>query len=263
MAVLDVSVDAGIAIVTLNRPEARNALSPELAAAIPAAIVELDDRDDVACIVLTGTDPAFCAGFDLRELSSGDRKLGTSVEPTYTTALPPHRTPIIGAINGAAVTGGFELALACDFLIASDRARFADTHARVGVIPGWGLTVLLPEAIGIRRARYLSVTGAFISAATACEWGLVNEVVPHESLLDRARAIAAEVVALPRAAVREVNALYNEVSILPREDALVLERRRAREWIAARLVKSDLAARRDDIVRKGRELSGQAEKEPS
>src|SRR3546814_3076744 len=113
----------------------------------------LDGRDDVAAIVLTGADPAFCAGLDLKELAGG----GDALKETGATGerkagspgpIPDMDTPVIGAVNGVAITGGFELALQCDFLIASDRARFADTHARVGIMPGWGLTVLLAEAIG-------------------------------------------------------------------------------------------------------------------
>jgi enoyl-CoA hydratase len=258
VAVLEIDIAAGIAVVTLNRPEARNALSPELAAALPKAVNDLDNDDGVSCIVLTGADPAFCAGFDLRELATRTETPGTAPEPAFVTALPPHRTPVIGAINGAAVTGGLEIALACDFLIASDQARFADTHARVGVLPGWGLTVLLPEAIGIRRARYMSVSATFISATTACEWGLVNEVVPHDHLLDRARSVAAEIAALDRSVVREVNALYAEVGSMDRLDALVHERRRAREWISNRLERAALAQQREAIVAKGRMLATEA-----
>src|SRR5690606_20981276 len=97
--------------------------------------------------------------------------------------FPDMETPVIGAVNGVAITGGFELALACDFLVASEQARFADTHARVGIMPGWGLTVLLPEAIGFRRAKEMSTTGNFLDAQTALAWGLVNHVVPHAELL--------------------------------------------------------------------------------
>src|SRR5690606_31631575 len=155
---------------------------------VPRTLRELDDDPDVRVMILTGADPAFCAGLDLKELGSS----GLSADPDA-TPLPfgSLTKPLLGAINGAAVTGGFELALGCDLLIASERARFADTHARVGVMPGWGLTVLLPQAIGIRRARQMSFTGNYVDAATALAWGLVNEVVPHETLLDRARAIAA------------------------------------------------------------------------
>ena len=126
----------------------------------------MDDDPEVDVVILTGADPAFCAGLDLKELGSTGRNLGAPSSRQASTerqaspeqaATPPRRglgplsKPVIGAVNGVAITGGFELALCCDFLVASDRARFADTHARVGVMPGWGLTVLLPQAVGIRR----------------------------------------------------------------------------------------------------------------
>ena len=256
MSVVLTEISDGIATITLNRPEARNALNPALAAAFPAAITECDQRDDVLAIILTGADPAFCAGFDLRELSTRERGSEPNPPPPYRAAIPPHRTPVIGAINGAAVTGGFEIALACDFLIASDRARFADTHARVGLLPGWGLTVMLPEAIGIRRAKQLSLSGAFLDARTALDWGLVNEVVEHHLLLHRAREIAAQIVANPSASVQAVMALYDEVAELAPPQAWTLENERARVWIAGRFDRAGLAERREGIVETGRRLAG-------
>lgn len=226
------AVDERVAVVTLNRPEARNALDAELAAALPAAIAAADADPEVAAIVLTGADPAFCAGFDLRNVRAGAKR-GENPHPGWWGALPPTRVPVIGAVNGAAVTGGLEIALACDFLIASERARFADTHAEVGMLPGWGLTILLPEAVGARRARQMSLTGDFIDAATALAWGLVNEVVPHEQLLPRALEVAHQVAALPAAA--EVRALYAEVAPMGGGPAAFEhENRRARAWAAAR-----------------------------
>lgn len=234
MGVVLTEIVDGIATITLNRPESRNALNPELAAAFPAAIIECDQRNDVLAIILTGADPAFCAGFDLRELSTRERGTEPNPPPPYRAAIPPHTKPVIGAINGAAVTGGFEIALACDFLIASERARFADTHARVGMLPGWGLTVMLPEAIGVRRAKQLSLSGAFLDARTALDWGLVNEVVEHDQLLVRSREIAAQIAANPANAVQAVMALYDEVAELSPPQAWTLENERARVWIAAR-----------------------------
>ena len=195
-----VEVADGVATVTLNRPEARNALSRELNRELAGAITRLDADEDVRCLILTGADPAFCAGVDLKELSTEDRstqQARQSAPASHFGMLPPHETPIIGAVNGPAVTGGFEVALGCDFLIASERARFADTHARVGVMPGGGLTVRLPRLIGVDRARRMSFTGDYIDAATALLWGLVVEVVPHEALLPRARDIAAAVSSIP------------------------------------------------------------------
>ena len=107
--------------------------------------------------------------------------------------MPPLTKPLIGAVNGVAITGGFEVALACDFLVASEKAAFADTHARVGIMPGWGLTVLLPEAVGFRRAKELSATGNFLDAPTALAWGLVNHVVAHDECVPFAQELAADI----------------------------------------------------------------------
>ena len=124
--------------------------------------------------------------------------------------MPSIGKPVIGAVNGVAVTGGFELALACDFLVASERARFADTHARIGVQPGWGLTVLLPQAVGIRRARELSLTGNFLDAETALAWGLVNHVVAHDELLPTARQLAADIASNDQVGARRILRTYAE-----------------------------------------------------
>ena len=143
----------------------------------------------------------------------------------------PRTKPLIGAINGVAVTGGFELALACDFLIASDRARFADTHSRVGIQPGWGLTVLLTEAVGVRRARELSATGNFLDAPTALTWGLVNHDVAHDELLPYCRQLAADIVSNDQAGVRQILATYAAGSLVTAEAWWDLEVRAAREWV--------------------------------
>ena len=166
-----------VATVTLNRPEARNALSSEVLRLLPQLMREADGRDDVDVVILTGADPAFCAGLDLKELGSsaghlrpGQRRpRGTA--PTARGPFPDMAKPVIGAINGPAITGGFEIALNCDFLVASERARFGDTHTRVGVMPGWGLTVLLQQAIGVRRAKEMSVTGNFLDAHDSAQLG--------------------------------------------------------------------------------------------
>lgn len=205
--------DGGVAVITLNRPSARNALNAELRDALIGAVVELDGRDDVGAIVLTGADPAFCAGLDLRELSAGGATAPTDPVAALVAArgpFPPRRTPLIGAINGPAVTGGLEIALACDFLVASERARFADTHARVGVMPGWGLTVRLPEAVGLRRAKQMSLTGNYIDAATALAWGLVNAIVPHGALVATAIGMARDIASTPPRSIAELLSIYDD-----------------------------------------------------
>jgi len=241
-----------IGVLTLNRPEARNALSPELTHAVQDSLVDLDGRDDVAVVIMTGADPAFCAGVDLKRLAATHQPGLTMERDPWLGALPPHTTPVIGAINGPAVTGGFELALACDFLLASERATFADTHARVGVMPGWGLTIRLPELIGINRARQMSFTGDFIDARRAYEWGLVNEVVPHDTLLERARQVATSIVGIPGENVREIRAMYAEMNGLIGRAAWEQEVVRSQDWMARRFDQGRLAAEREAIIRRGR-----------
>ena len=165
----------GVAVVTLNRPDARNAVNVEMAAAIVGAIGACQDA---RCIVVTGTDPSFCAGLDLRNLGT-DRL--TDIPP-FVAAVAESAVPTIAAVNGAAVTGGFEIALSCDFIVASERARFADTHVRVGVYPG-PVLVELPRRVGMAKAREMSMTGNFVDAATALRIGLANHLVAHDDLL--------------------------------------------------------------------------------
>ena len=257
--VILVEVSDRVAVVTLNRPEARNALNPELTAALPEAIAAADARDDVDAIVLTGADPAFCAGVDLKSLSSDGevRHVVASDPDALIRPFPETAKPVIGAINGAAVTGGFEVALTCDFLVASERARFADTHARVGIMPGWGLTVLLAEAIGHRRAREMSVTGNFLDAPTALVWGLVNHVVPHEELLSFTRQLALDVASNDSAGVQNVLATYREEERVTDHETRRLELRRSQEWLESQSgVADEVAKRREAVMARGRSQQG-------
>lgn len=260
VALLDVA--DGVAIVTLNRPEARNALSSELIATLAVVVAEAEGRDDVEVLILTGADPAFCAGLDLKELGADGgplKRAPTEGAPGGATAQRARKgtmlatsKPIIGAVNGVAITGGLELALNCDFLIASERARFADTHARVGVHPLWGLTVLLPQAVGIRRAREMSATGNFVDAQTALEWGLVNHVVAHEDLLPTARRVAADIISNDRRAVRAILATYEEASRVTGAEAWNVEARGAAAFQKGGVDPDDIERRRQGILDRGR-----------
>ena len=173
---------------------------------------EADGRDDVDVLILTGADPAFCAGLDLKELGIVRRqprrrqRVGRLAQHDRRPRARSRSSikPLIGAINGVAITGGFELALNCDFLIASEHAKFGDTHTRVGVMPGWGLTVLLPQAIGVRRAREMSFTGNFLSAEEALQFGLVNHVVAHDDLIPFTRSIATDIIGNDQDGVRQI-----------------------------------------------------------
>jgi enoyl-CoA hydratase len=253
VVLLDVA--GGTATVTLNRPQARNALSREVLRTLPRVIQDCDARGDVRVVIITGADPAFCAGLDLKELGSGERRRADAADaPTEPGGpLPRIGKPIIGAINGAAITGGFELALNCDFLVASDRARFADTHTRVGIQPGWGLTPLLREAVGIRRARELSTTGNFLDAATAFAWGLVNHVVPHERLLPFCRQLATDIASNDPAGVTRILTTYRDGSMVTEREAWALEAEVSREWMATgHGSAAEVARRREDVMARGR-----------
>ena len=252
-----VEVAAAVATVTLNRPDARNALNRDLRKALPATMRELDGRDDVAAIVLTGADPAFCAGLDLKELAAGGnalRETGAAggAGPRQRGPFPEMHTPVIGAVNGVAITGGFEVALACDYLVASERARFADTHARVGIMPGWGLTVLLPEAIGIRRAKEMSTTGNFLDAETALQWGLVNHVVAHDELIPFAQQLARDIATIDPKAVRQMLATYDEGALRDGAGAWALESEVAGRWQGEGLDPAALETSRQAVIARGR-----------
>jgi len=255
--VILVERDEAVATVTLNRPQARNALSTELRKALWQTMGELDRDDAVAAVVLTGADPAFCAGLDLKELAatSGAALGETGAAGDTTTSrgpMPPMETPVIGAVNGVAITGGFEVALACDFLVASERAAFADTHARMGIMPGWGLTVLLPEAVGVRRAKELSSTGNFLDARTALTWGLVNHVVPHDELLPFARTLAEDIASNDLAGVRRMLRTYDQGALGTGAEAWALEGRVAGEWQSGGRDGADIEARRRAVTERGR-----------
>lgn len=250
-------ISEGVAVISLNRPEVRNALNSQILRAIPEVIASLEENPEVDVLVLTGTDPAFCAGLDLREL--GDT--GGNIEPEAQSSMSkgpfPERTkPLIGAINGVAVTGGLELALACDFLIASDRAQFADTHARVGVMPGWGLSVLLPQAIGVRRSREMSLTGNYVGAELAASWGLVNRVVPHEDLIGTVLELAADIRSNNQQGVRQMLQTYERTTSVTLEEGWDVEAKMGREWLRVTNFRpEDVAERRANIQNRGRSQS--------
>lgn len=227
---------SGYAVVTLNRPESRNALSSELMLALTQTVDALEADPAVRVLIVTGAGRAFCAGLDLKELGQGGLRVGQiagSGENVPRGMRDPVRAlerfsgPIIGAINGPAATGGFELALACDVLLASPEAKFADTHARVGVMPGWGLSQKLSRAIGVYRAREVSLTGNWVSAEQAAAWGFVNRVVPGEQLLPAARKLAGDMLgAIPEMLVR-YKAVINDGHALAFGEGMKLERERA------------------------------------
>ena len=251
------AVSERIATVTLNRPDARNALSSEVLDLLPALLIEADGRDDVDVVILTGTDPAFCAGLDLKELGSTAGNIGrTNRTDGSHGPFPPMTKPVIGAINGPAVTGGLEIALRCDFLVASEQARFADTHARVGIMPGWGLTVLLPQAIGLRRAKEMSLTGNYVGAVEALALGLVNHVVPHEELVPVAQSLARDIASNDPEGVAALLASYKETALTTAAEGLLIEHRVSQSWQDRHFDPAEIERRRSAVVARGRSQTG-------
>lgn len=228
-APLLVRVEDGVATLTLNRPAALNSLNAALRDALVGTLREMDGRDDVSVIVLTGSGRAFCAGLDVKELAAsasdvtknvGDSDIGATI-----TAL---RKPIIAAINGLAVTGGFEITLACDIVLAGDSAYFQDTHAKIGLLPGWGLSQRLPRTIGLSRAKEISLSARKVSAEEAARLGFVSRVVPDEGLPEEARALALSIAQWRPEHIRHIKALMDRGFGMPLAQALEFEAAEAR-----------------------------------
>jgi enoyl-CoA hydratase len=250
----------GCAVLALNRPQAANALSLALRRELVQAIERCEADPSVRVLVLTGNGKAFCAGLDLKEL-------GAAADPSAALASAPHEDPVlalrrfsgpvIAAVNGVAVTGGFELALNCDILLASTHARFADTHVRVGVMPGWGLSQLLPRLIGSCRAKELSLTGNFLDAQQAEAWGLVNRVVAPEQLLPQALQLARDMLSAQPDLLLQYKRLIDDGLQGTLAAGLALESQRSRAW-ASQVQATSIANAREGIRARGREQAGAA-----
>jgi enoyl-CoA hydratase len=218
----------GVLTVVFDRPAARNALTVAMRQRLEELCAAVDEDDDIAVVVLTGTDPAFCAGADMKEIAA----LGRALPPTDPgRAIRSVRKPVVGAVNGPCVTGGLEIALSCDFLVASESACFADTHAHLGVLPRWGMSALLPRAVGVRWAKELSGTRAVIGPADALRIGLVNHVVPHVQLAARVREITDSIRRGQPSAVAATFDLYDDGLDLSQAEALALESQRGAAWV--------------------------------
>lgn len=241
----------------LDAPERRNALDLDTMAALVRELRAADADEDVRAIVLAGTDPAFCAGLDLEEVAAGRLDLTevASRDADVWAVLQSLATPTIAAVNGTAVTGGLELVLCCDVAIASEQARFADTHARVGIHPSGGLTVLLPRFVGLRQALGMSLTGRFVDAAEAVSMGLVNAVVPHAALGAAVDAAVDAVVGTDPVVVRELLATYRLLSGVDLAAAFEVERERGRGLVVD---PEAVEARRQAVIERGRRLAGSA-----
>ncbi len=259
-SVLLVDRQPPVALVTLNRPQQMNALSSELRLAIGHALAQLEADQTIRAVVLTGAGRAFCAGMDLAELSSGGSEasgydLAVAGQDEMRDGLAGFSGALIAAVNGAAATAGFELALACDLIIASTHAKFLDTHARVGILPGWGLSVRLPRLIGMARAKEVSLSGNALQADRAHEWGLVNRVVESGELIEESLALARDMASCLPGLMEDYKRLIEEGAALPLPEALERERAIATES-SKQIASTEIAGRRADVQSRGRSQSG-------
>ncbi|EEF43100.1 probable enoyl-CoA hydratase 1, peroxisomal [Ricinus communis] len=220
----------GVAKITINRPKSLNSLTKSMMTRMAKEIKALALDDSVRVIILTGSGRAFCSGVDLtsaEDVFKGDVK---DVESDPVAQMELCQKPIIGAINGFAVTAGFEIALACDILVAAKGAKFMDTHARFGIFPSWGLSQKLPRIIGAGRAREASLTAMPINAEQAEKWGLVNYVVEESELLTKAEEIAQAIIKNNQDLVRRYKSVINDGLKMDLGHALSLEKERAHDY---------------------------------
>ncbi len=200
---VETSVDEGVALCRLDRPEARNALSPELMEELATAVERFDADRGVRCIVIAGSDEAFASGADIAALR--ERSFEESLRhpaAAFWRRLAACRTPLVAAVSGFALGGGCELALLCDLIVASETTQLGQPEITLGIIPGGGGTQRLARVIGKQRAMDLVLTGRRIDAAEAHRLGIVNEVAPRDGWLERALELAKRVATGPPIAVR-------------------------------------------------------------
>lgn len=225
-------VEEGMAIILFERPEKRNALNPQMMDEINAALYEAEETSDVSAIILTGGEKAFISGTDM-DFLLGEGKEEPTPQRMYASHYPTQavyrhlaivRKPTIAAIAGYAFGGGLELALCCDFRIASEKTKLGTPEIKLGILPGAGGTQRLSRFIGITKAKELVMTGEPILAEEAHHLGLLNKVVPVEALLDEAKAFAAKFRKLPAFAVETAKALLDTGSNMGLKEALELER---------------------------------------
>lgn len=221
--------DAGFATLQLHRPDKLNTLSKQLRREFAQAVATLEADPAVRVLILTGVGRAFTAGMDLDEWGEGSEPAAGAYDADPVSAILSFSGPVIGAINGLAITGGVEIAMACDLLVASTAARFADTHAQVGLLPGWGGSVRMVQRIGLARAKELALTGRFLGADEALAWGFVNHVVPPEQLLPKAEELARQMAATVPDTLVAYKKLLDAEAATTLADGLRIERETSRQ----------------------------------
>ena len=255
--VLLVERETAVATVTLNRPNQMNALNAELRIALGDALAELEADPEIRAVVLTGAGRAFCAGMDLKEIGGGSEgqtgyELSVAGQDAMRAGFENFSGPVIAAVNGAAATAGFEMALACDIIFVAKGAKFLDTHARVGIVPGWGLSQRLPRIIGINRAKEVSLSGNALTAKLAYEWGLANRVCEAETLLQEAKALALDICSCVPGVMEQVKTMIDTGYTMHFEDAMAYELETGIES-SKQIDSAKIGERRAAIIERGRD----------
>mgnify|MGYP003986476701 FL=1 len=201
----------GVAILTLNRPEALNSLSPNLFIELRAHVESIAvDTENIGCVILRGAGRSFCAGNDLKSIQEGQVAPTPSYQKDTVNMIENLPQPVICEVRGHCYTGGLELALSCDLLIASETAKFSDTHGKWGMTPGWGMSQRLPRRVGTLKAKEMSFTARAYTGAEAAAMGLANQCVADSDLEAVVRAMAADIVGTSWHSLRGNKMLYNE-----------------------------------------------------
>jgi enoyl-CoA hydratase/carnithine racemase len=214
----------GIATLTLNRPEKLNAITPALMVDLREHLDRIARDESVRCVILRGAGRSFCAGHDLSAITSGEQGPSGHYEPETIDALENLPQPTVARIHGHCFTGGLELALGCDLLVASESARLGDTHGQWGLVPIWGMSVRLPERIGPSRAKELMFTSRRITGAEAAAIGLVDRACPEEELDELVSALAEEIAENSPGTNRIDKRLLRDAVRMSRDEALLHER---------------------------------------
>jgi len=225
MSSVTLEIDGHIALITLNRADKLNAMTPEMTDELRAHVAAVNGNDEIRAVMLTGAGPkSFCAGSDIRELDAYPTAWSFRGRPDYCDAVRSLTKPSIAAINGYAFGGGLEMAMSCDIRIASPNARFAAPEIKLGWIGGGGMTALLAHSIGPSNAALMVMTGDPVEADRGFAWGLVSEIVEADTLLDRAREIAAAIAARAPIAAETAKLNLKAAYAMPLENAVQYER---------------------------------------
>ncbi len=240
---LTVSKQEGFALITINRPQALNALNSQVLKELYEALFDIDHDDTLHCSVITGNEKAFAAGADIKEMADkSEKQMIADDQFAPFDHLRKMKKPVIAAVNGFALGGGCELVMACDIIIASETAKFGQPEINLGVIPGMGGTQRLTRAVGKYKAMELILVGDMFTAEEALQWGLVNKVVPGEFLLEEAKSLAKKIAGKAPVAVQAAKEMINKAANFPLDESLEAERHKFNSLFATEDQKEGMKA---------------------